>query len=63
MKELEMLTAALKSGESVVRVIRENAEFHDIYVAEAECPCGTPSWEEYVAAISADAVDAPLRAA
>jgi len=62
MQNIEKLTAAMKSGESVVRVIRENAKFHGTEVAEAECPCGTPSWEEYVAAIVRDAAGAPSRA-
>lgn len=62
MKELDMLTAALKSGNSVVRVIRENAKFHGTELAETECPCGTPSWEDFVARIYEDAVGVPSRA-
>ena len=61
MKKLDMLTAALKSGNSVVDVIRNNSNACGLET-EMECPCGTPEWEDYVAGIYADAINA-LKAA
>lgn len=61
MKKLDKLTAALKSGTSVVDVIRENAAMREI-AAETECPCGTAEWEDYVAGIVADALGVSSRA-
>jgi len=60
MKKLDMLTAALKNGTSIVDVIRENS--HELEMEGDFCPCGTPEWEEYVAGIVSTA-DASRKAA